>query len=137
MVVKGIAIEPDTVTEINGEKKKWPGSELKKAYHTLEDAPVEVAGLLSGDAGIVRNASYVANKGVMFEAEIVDEDVADSIESGESGILPSIAHKEEEELPVSDSGIFRMEDLEFVSLRVGVLDEKMDGVPGIQRTKRL
>jgi len=103
--VSGIAIgEGDVTLGQSGIKKKWTREALKPATDSLEGRPLVVDHENSayGVVGEVTRVEYQDGVGVLYEAELDDEELAEKIENGRlevsiRGFHPDVEQMEEDD----------------------------------------
>lgn len=98
MKIEGIALKEGSQTlGTSGIEKIWPPKTLAKAAPSLEGTPVwDKAGMGSGTASVVgevTRSQYMPNAGVLFEAEIFDEQVAMKLQQGLVELAPRLTHE--------------------------------------------
>lgn len=120
--VHGVALGAGDVTRgASGVKKKWPASELKDAADTLEETNLVVdhENNADGVVGQVRKAGYKEGSGVIYEAELYEEDLADKIDNGLLEVSIRGYHADVEELDEDeDTGALIVEDITFDNLSI-------------------
>lgn len=119
--IHGVAIgEGDVTKGSSGIKKYWPADELQDAAETLEgtNLVVDHDNSSSGVVGRVVKAGYEEGSGVLYEAELYDEDLADKIENGLLEVSIRGLHKDVEEMDENDDGALVVEDIEFANLSI-------------------
>lgn len=134
MKFKGVALEPHAETHgTSGLKKRWPAAELRKAADTLEGKPItrdsssQHGGWSGGDVvGEVTDAWYEDGRGVVYEAEIYDDEMALRLETDVARIAPRLVHDQSDE---STDDLYVVEDVQFEGLFL--CPAVSDGVPGI------
>lgn len=109
-VVHGVAIGENDITEgMSGKRTLWPGSALEDAAEELAGKPLvrdhpgaeKADGGVSVDAqppidsvvGEVTDAKYRDGVGLLFEAEVDDESLAEQIERGRADVSPIVARE--------------------------------------------
>lgn len=83
--VHGVALGAGDVTVgQSGVKKKWPADELKQAADSLKGTNLveDHNNGASGVVGRVTKAGYKEETGVVYEAELHDEDLAEKVQNG-------------------------------------------------------
>jgi len=83
--IHGIAIGADDVTKgSSGIKKYWPAEELQEAAESLEGRPLVVDhdNSAAGVVGRITKAGWKSDVGVIYEAELYDEDYAEKVDNG-------------------------------------------------------
>lgn len=84
-IISGIAIgEGDVTRGQSGIKKKWPREALEPAAESLAGRPLveDHDNSSRGVVGEVTHAEYQASVGVLYKAELYDEELAEKIENG-------------------------------------------------------
>ena len=120
--VHGIALGADDVTVgSSGVKKMWPAEELEKAADTLRgtNLVVDHNNDADGVVGRVTKSGYKEGTGVVYEAELYDEDLAEKVKSGLlevsiRGYHADISSLEEDD----DTGAKVVENIEFDNLSI-------------------
>ncbi len=120
--VHGIALGADDVTVgTSGVKKMWPAEELEQAADTLRgtNLVVDHNNDADGVVGRVTKSGYKEGTGVVYEAELYDEDLAEKVKSGLlevsiRGYHADISSLEEDD----DTGAKVVEDIEFDNLSI-------------------
>jgi hypothetical protein len=120
--VHGVALGADDVTVgQSGIKKKWPADELRKAAETLkgtnlvEDHQNNAAGVV----GRVTKAGYKEGTGVVYEAELYDEELADKIKNGLLEVSIRGFHADVDALEEDEETDAKIvEDIEFDNLSI-------------------
>ena len=103
-VIHGIALGAGDITVgQSGIKKLWPADELKQAAETLEGQPLvkDHINNTDGKIGTVTHAEYIADVGVVYEAEVAPhyDQIAKDINAGLMEVSVRAYHTPEEELP--------------------------------------
>ena len=83
--IHGVAIGADDVTKgSSGIKKFWPAEELQEAAESLEGRPLVVDhdNSAAGVVGRITKAGWKDGVGVIYEAELYDEDYAENVDNG-------------------------------------------------------
>jgi len=130
-VVNGIAIgEGDTTIGGSGKKTYWPKDTLKEAADALEGQPLATDTNHTADnpkaqtpveaiAGEVTWAGYKDGVGVLYEAEVDDEDLAKKIQNGRLEVSPLVSREieamEDGPAPFKATEIARWRDLALVA----------------------
>lgn len=113
--VSGIAIgHRDETTGSSGTTKVWHGEALRSAVDSLEGKPI-VANHTNDDVrevvGEVSDASWSWDqKGVTFEGEIDDPEIAQKIERGRLDVSARVRHAPAEELSETAEGKLHIKD---------------------------
>jgi hypothetical protein len=120
--VHGVALGAGDVTQgASGVKKKWPASELEDAADTLEETNLVVDHNNSADGvvGKVVKAGYKEGTGVVYEAELYDEDLADKIDNGLLEVSIRGYHADVSDLEEDkETGALVVEDVTFDNLSI-------------------
>jgi len=119
--VSGIAIgEGDITRGSSGIEKKWPREALKPAAETLAGRPLVVDHENDSHAvvGKVTEAFYKEGTGVLYEAELFDEELADKIADGLLEVSIRGFHGDVSEMDESDEGAKVVEKLRFDNLSI-------------------
>jgi hypothetical protein len=120
--VHGVALGAGDVTVgQSGIKKKWPADELQNAAQTLKgtNLVVDHENDATGVVGRVTKAGYKEGTGVVYEAELYDDDLAQKVKNGLlevsiRGYHADVDSLEEEE----ETGAKVVEDVEFDNLSI-------------------
>lgn len=116
-IVHGVAMgEDDTSKGMSGVETQWPGDVLKEAAPKLRGKPLVEGhpGVEKTDSGLsvdpqppvssvvgeVTKTSYKDGVGILFEAEVDNEDIAAQIENGRADVSPIVRRK----IAESDNG---------------------------------
>jgi len=120
--VHGVALGNDDVTKgKSGIKKKWPAEELEKSAETLQgtNLVIDHENSVHGVVGRVTKAGYKEDTGVVYEAELYDEDLAEKIQKGLLEVSVRGLHKDVDDLESEvGSDALVVEDIEFKNLSV-------------------
>lgn len=120
--VHGVALGNDDVTKgKSGIKKKWPAEELEKAAESLKgtNLVIDHENSVHGVVGRVTKAGYKDDKGVVYEAELYDEDLADKIQKSLLEVSVRGLHKDVDDLEEdTETEALVVEDIEFKNLSV-------------------
>ena len=121
-VVHGVALGNGDVTKgKSGIKKKWPAEELEKAAESLQgtNLVIDHENSVHGVVGRVTKAGYKDDKGVVYEAELYDEDLAEKVQKGLLEVSVRGLHKDVDDLDEEKSSeALVVEDIEFKNLSV-------------------
>lgn len=93
-VISGIAVGVGDITRgLSGDRKLWPEDELQQAAQTLEGAALKA---LHSDTkvGEVKRAGFDPNRGVIYEAEVEDESLAERVASGGLTVSVEARHRD-------------------------------------------
>jgi len=119
--VHGIALGSGDVTRgASGVKKKWPEEELKKAAESLEGKNLveDHNNDSSGVIGKVTKAGFKEGVGVLYEAELFNDDLAEKISNGLLEVSVRGYHKDVDEMEETEDGAKIVEDIQFDNLSV-------------------
>lgn len=119
--VHGIAIgEGDITRGSSGIEKKWPREALKPAAETLAGRPLVVDHENESHAvvGKVTEAFYKDDVGVLYEAELFDEELAEKIANGLLEVSIRGFHGDVSEMDESDEGAKVVDKLRFDNLSI-------------------
>lgn len=128
MEISGVALKPHAESVgSSGIEKRWPEEELRDAATTLAGCPIHSEASTSADTvvGSVIHAYYEEGVGVMYEANIEDEELGRKIKEGQVGLTPRLVHDShgaDADEPVVVS------DVEFRTLFA--TPQATEGVPG-------
>lgn len=120
-VVSGIAIgKDDTTVGQSGNKKYWSGETLKKASETLAGSPLVVDHENDSQSvvGKVIKSGYKESVGVIYEAILYDEELAEKISNGLLEVSIRGYHPDPEEMEKNDEGAIIVEKLVFDNLSI-------------------
>lgn len=124
-IVHGVAIgEGDRTTGMSGVETEWPSGPLKEAAGMLKGKPLvkNHPGVTKDDSGLqvdsqppiedvigkVTDSKYRDGVGLLFEAEVDDEDIANQIERGRADVSPVVARS----LRQTDNGTHVVESID-------------------------
>ena len=119
--VHGVALGADDVTVgQSGIKKLWPADELERAADSLEGRSLVVDHNNGSDGvvGTVTKAGYKENTGVIYEAELFDDDLAEKINNGLLEVSIRGKHSDVEQMEETDDGAKVVEDITFDNLSI-------------------
>lgn len=119
--VHGVALGAGDVTVgQSGIKKLWPADALKESADSLEgrNLVVDHNNDSSGVIGQVTKAGYKDNVGVIYQAELFDEDLAEKISNGLLEVSIRGKHSEVEQMDETDDGAKVVENITFDNLSV-------------------
>ncbi|MCU4744502.1 hypothetical protein [Natronoglomus mannanivorans] len=116
--VHGIAIAGNEVTYGQGGPKYWPASELKDSVSSLVGVPLNknhVDNDVDAVIGEVVDVAYDEGVGVVFEAEVDDEEIATKIARGRLEVSIHAVHRSD---GMTDEGAKIVKDVRFLDLSV-------------------
>jgi hypothetical protein len=119
--VHGVALGNNDVTVgQSGIKKLWPAEELEKAADTLEGRSLVVDHNNDSDGvvGEVTKAGYKDTVGVIYEAELFDEELADKINNGLLEVSIRGKHVDVEQMDETEEGAKVVEGIAFDNLSI-------------------
>ncbi|AGM11341.1 prohead protease [Halogranum tailed virus 1] len=119
--IHGVALGSGDVTHgSSGIKKLWPGEELKKAAETLQgkNLVVDHNNSASGVVGRVTKAGYKEDVGVIYEAELFDEELAEKVKDGLLEVSIRGYHIDVDEMEENEDGVKVVEGIEFDNLSI-------------------
>lgn len=119
--VHGVALGAGDVTVgQSGIKKLWPAEELKKSAETLEgrNLVVDHNNDAGGVVGQVTKAGYKENVGVIYEAELFDEDLAEKINNGLLEVSIRGKHIDVDTMEENEEGAKIVEGIKFDNLSI-------------------
>lgn len=119
--IHGIAIGEDDVSHgQSGTKKKWPKDTLKPAAETLQGRPLVVDHEDSAHdvVGRVTKAGYEDGTGVIYEAELFDDELAEKVQNGLLEVSIKGFHEDPDEMPEDDDGNKVVQKLVFDNLSI-------------------
>lgn len=120
--ISGIAIgEGDVTLGQSGIKKKWTREALKPAASTLEGRPLVVDHDNSsyGVVGEVTRVEYQDGVGVLYEAELDDEELAEKVQKGRLEVSIRGFHGDVEEMQEdAETGAKLVQNLRFDNLSI-------------------
>ncbi len=119
--VHGVALGADDVTVgQSGIKKLWPADELEKAAESLEGRSLVVDHNNGSDGvvGQVTKAGYKEKTGVIYEAELFDDNLAEKINNGLLEVSIRGKHSDVEQMEETDDGAKVVEDITFDNLSI-------------------
>ena len=119
--VHGVALGAGDVTVgQSGIKKLWPADELQKSAETLEgrNLVVDHNNDAGGVVGQVTKAGYKENVGVIYEAELFDEDLAKKINNGLLEVSIRGKHIDVDTMEENEEGAKIVEGIKFDNLSI-------------------
>jgi hypothetical protein len=119
--VHGVALGAGDVTVgQSGIKKLWPEEELKESADSLEgrNLVVDHNNDSSGVVGQVTKAGYKDGVGVIYEAELFEEELAEKISNGLLEVSIRGKHTDVEQMEETDDGAKVVEDIVFDNLSI-------------------
>jgi len=119
--VHGVALGADDVTVgQSGIKKLWPAKELKEAADSLEGRSLVVDHNNDSDGvvGTVTKSGYKEDAGVIYEAELFDDELAEKISNGLLEVSIRGKHTDVEQMEETDDGAKVVEDIIFDNLSI-------------------
>jgi len=119
--VHGVALGAGDVTVgQSGIKKLWPADELQKSAETLEgrNLVVDHNNDAGGVVGQVTKAGYKENVGVIYEAELFDEDLAEKINNGLLEVSIRGKHIDVDTMEENEDGAKIVEGIKFDNLSI-------------------
>jgi hypothetical protein len=119
--IHGIALGAGDVTVgQSGIKKVWPADELQAAAETLEGTNlVKDHGKKSSDVvGTVTKAGYKEGVGVLYEAELYEEDLAKKVSNDLLEVSIRGSHIDVDEMEENGDGAKVVENIEFADLSI-------------------
>lgn len=99
-LIHGIALGPGDVTNGKNGRKLWPEDTLREAAKSLEGKALvrDHINSVVGNVGEVVKAKYKDGVGVLFEAELDDEELSEKIEKGRLDVSARIKHLPSDQL---------------------------------------
>lgn len=119
--VHGVALGNGDITKgKSGIKKKWPAEELEKSAETLKgtNLVIDHENSVHGVVGRVTKAGYKEDKGVVYQAELYDEDLAEKIQKDLLEVSVRGLHKDVDDLEENSEGALVVQDIEFKNLSI-------------------
>lgn len=120
--IHGVALGAgDVTTGASGLEKMWPADELRAAADTLEGTNLveDHENSAKGVVGAVTKAGYEDGVGVIYEAELYDDELASKIRDGLLEVSIRGFHKDVDDLERDGSnGALVVEDIEFDNLSI-------------------
>jgi len=119
--IHGVALgENDITFGTSGIKKVWPAGELERSAHTLQNTNLVVdhSQRAVDVVGKVTKAGYKDGVGIIYEAELYDEDLADKVQHGLLEVSIRGYHIDVDEMSEDDNGAKIVEDIEFDNLSI-------------------
>lgn len=114
-IISGIAIGDNDVSNgLNG-RKIWPAEEIQAAASTLQGSKIKA---LHSDAvvGEVTKASYEAGEGVVYEAELTDDKLAEGVEEGRLTVSLEAIHDYDGTVETDSHSALIVSDITFDGL---------------------
>ena len=91
-VISGVAIGVGDVTRgLSGDRKVWQAEELREAASTLEGTPINPLHSQQ-EVGEVVRAGFDPDRGVIYEAELEDESLAEQVANGNLEVSAEASH---------------------------------------------
>ncbi|AFH21880.1 hypothetical protein OSG_eHP12_00025 [environmental Halophage eHP-12] len=117
-VISGVAVGVGDVTKgLSGDRKVWRADELERAADSL--AGGDLKALHSETVvGEVVDAGYVPDKGVVYEARIDDDEIADSIADGRLTVSVEARHDDGGDVETDRGDAMSVTDIEFSDLAI-------------------
>jgi hypothetical protein len=117
-VISGVAVGPGDVTRgLSGDRKVWRADELERAAGSL--AGGDLKALHSETVvGEVIDAGYVPNRGVVYEARIDDDEIAESISEGRLTVSVEARHDDGGDVETDRGDAMSVTDIEFSDLAI-------------------
>lgn len=119
--IHGVALGANDVTHgSSGVKKLWPSDELQKAAETLQgtNLVVDHDNSANGVVGQVTKSGYKDSVGVIYEAELYDNNLADKVKNGLLEVSIRGYHLDVDDMEENDDGVKIVEDIEFDNLSI-------------------
>lgn len=121
-IIHGVAIGPGDVTVgQSGKKKLWPGETLQEAAGSLSGRPLvrDHINTTQGVIGTVIDAKWKEGVGVLYEAELIDREIAEKIHNGLLEVSARIKHPPSDKLETDEqTGALRVSKALFDNLSV-------------------
>jgi|APHM01.1.fsa_nt_gi hypothetical protein len=117
-VISGTAVGiGDTTKGLSDDLKRWGEDELREAADSLAGGDVK---LLHSDTkiGTVTDSGFVEDKGVVYEAEIDDSEIAESIQNGRLTVSVEARHSDGGTIDTERGDAMVVDDIEFSDLAV-------------------
>jgi len=117
-VISGVAVGPGDVTKgLSGDRKVWRADELERAADSL--AGGDLKALHSETVvGEVVDAGYVPDKGVVYEARVDDDEIAESISEGRLTVSVEARHDDGGDVETDRGDAMSVTDIEFSDLAI-------------------
>jgi len=119
--IHGVALGADDVTHgSSGVKKLWPSDELQKAAETLQgtNLVVDHNNSASGVVGQVTKSGYKGGVGVIYQAELYEDSLAEKIKNGLLEVSIRGYHIDVDDMDETDDGIKIVENIDFDNLSI-------------------
>ena len=119
--VHGVALGADDVTRgTSGVEKLWPSDELQKSAETLQgkNLVVDHDNSASGVVGRVTKSGFKDGVGVIYEAELYDEELAKKVRDGLLEVSIRGYHIDVDDMEKTDDGVSIVEQIEFDNLSI-------------------
>lgn len=121
-VVHGVAIGPGDITKgQTGKKKLWPGETLREAAASLQGRPLvrDHINTSKGVVGTVTDSRWRDGVGVLYEAELDDQELAKKVDNGRLEVSARIKHPPSDRLDIDEqSGALRVPRARFDNLSI-------------------
>ncbi len=115
-VISGVAVGVGDVTRgLSGDQKVWTGEELRAAAESLEGTPVNPLHS-QADVGEVVRAGFDPDRGVVYEAELEDPDLAEQVADGGLEVSIEARHADGGTVETDRGEAMRASDIQFTGM---------------------
>jgi len=117
-VISGVAVGAGDITRgLSGDQKIWTEDELRDAAETLSGGDVKALHSETS-VGEVIDSGYVDGKGVVYEAEIEDDELAQAIQNGRLTVSVEARHADGGMIDTDEGEAMDVTDIEFSDLAI-------------------
>jgi len=115
-VISGVAVGVGDVTRgLSGDQKVWTAEELREAAESLEGTPVNPLHS-QADVGEVVRAGFDPDRGVVYEAELEDPDLAEQVADGGLEVSIEARHADGGTVETDRGEAMRASDIQFTGM---------------------
>jgi hypothetical protein len=115
-IISGVAIGVDDITRgLSGDQKVWRADELKQAAASLEGTPVNPLHSQS-EVGEVVRAGFNPDRGVIYEAELEDESLAEQVADGQLEVSIEARHADGGRVETDRGEAMLATDIQFTGM---------------------
>ena len=115
-VISGVAVGVNDVTRgLSGDRKVWRAEQLRDAAASLEGTPINPLHSQS-EVGEVVRAGFDADRGVVYEAELDDESLAEQVAGGQLEVSIEAKHADGGTVETDNGEAMLATDIQFTAL---------------------
>ena len=115
-VISGVAVGVGDITRgLSGDRKVWRAEQLRDAAATLEGTPINPLHSQS-EVGEVVRAGFDADRGVVYEAELDDESLAEQVAGGQLEVSIEAKHADGGTVETDNGEAMLATDIQFTAL---------------------